>query len=209
MTTRAGAVELMPGISSHRPAFRRAALMMVLPVAVYGVATQLVSSPALALGIAGAVPVGYSIVLAVARRRVDPIALVSAIAFSLACVVSLLAGGSSLPLKLHEAAITCSLGLLMLVAVLVGRPLPLADRLRVPGATKAIDRALGALIGGFLVLHALLHLALAVYLTTSSYVIVSRLVNWGTLAVGVLALSAYVRYLRTRTDSDGREVVEP
>jgi hypothetical protein len=198
MTAHAQTTELRPDIRSHRQVLRRAALMMLLPLAVYGIATQFVSSSALALGIAGAVPVGYSIVLAVAQHRIDPVALLSAIGFSLACVVSVLAGGSSLPLKLQEAAITFSLGLLMLVAVLVGRPLPVAKRLRVPGQTKAIDRVLGALIGGFLVLHALVHLALAVYLTTSSYVIVSRLVNWGTLALGALALSAYVRYLRAR-----------
>lgn len=88
MTTHAQATELMPDISSHRAALRRAALMMLLPLAVYGVATQFVSSSALALGIAGAVPVGYSIVLAVARRRIDRVALLSAIAYSLACVAS-------------------------------------------------------------------------------------------------------------------------
>ena len=140
MTTHAETVELMPDISSHRPALRRAALGMVLPLIVYGVATQFVRSSALALGIAGGVSVVYSIVLAVAQRRIDPVALLS-----------------------------------------------------------AMERALGALVGGFLVLHALVHLALAVYLTTSSYVIVSRLVNWGTLAVGALALSAYLRHLRARS----------
>ena len=111
MTTHAETVELMPDISSHRPALRRAALGMVLPLVVYGVATQFVRSSALALGIAGGVSVVYSIVLAVAQRRIDPVALLSAIAFSVACVVSVLAGGSSLPLKLQEAAITFLLGL--------------------------------------------------------------------------------------------------
>lgn len=136
MTTHADTIELMPDISSHRPALRRAALTMVLPLLVYGVATQVVRSSALALGIAGGVSVVYSIVLAVGHRRIDPIALLTAIAFSVACVVSVLAGGSSLPLKLQEAAITFSLGLLMLVAVLVDRPLPVARRLRIPGATR-------------------------------------------------------------------------
>ena len=121
MTTHAETVELMPDISSHRAALRRAALTMLPPLIVYAVATQFVRSSALALGIAGGVAVAYSIVLAVAQRRIDPIALLSAIAFSLACVVSVLAGGSSLPLKLQEAAITFSLGLLMLIAVLVDR----------------------------------------------------------------------------------------
>ena len=52
------------------------------------------------------------------------------------------------------------------------------------------------MIGGFLVLHALLHLALAVSLSTSSYVVASQVVEWGTLAIGALGLSAYLRHLR-------------
>ena len=84
----------------------------------------------------------------------------------------------------------------MVVAVVLGRPLPAGRVLRVRPTTKAIDSALGAMIGGFLVLHALLHLVVAVSLSTSSYLVASRVVNWGTIAVGALALSAYVRRLR-------------
>jgi len=196
MTTHADSLAPMPSFSRNRAALRRTALVMLAPVLAYGLVRPLVESDALALGIAGAIPVVYSIVLAVVRRRIDPIALVTAIGFSLACVVSVLAGGSSLPLKLHEAAITFALGLVMLVAVLIGRPLPVSRALRVPSATKAIESSLGALVGGFLMLHALLHLVLAVSLSTSSYVVVGRIADWGTLAIGLLALSAYVRRLR-------------
>jgi hypothetical protein len=58
------------------------------------------------------------------------------------------------------------------------------------------DAALGALIGAFLVLHALLHLALAIVLPTSTYVVAGRLINWGTLAVGAVLLWTYLRRLR-------------
>ncbi len=44
MTTHAEPIELVPNISSHSPALRRAALTMVLPLVVYGVATQFVRS---------------------------------------------------------------------------------------------------------------------------------------------------------------------
>ena len=196
MTNHAKPAELMPTFSRNRPAARRAALIVLAPVVAYGLARPLVGSDALALGIAGAIPVVYSIVLAAVSRRIDPLALLTAIGFSLACVASVLAGGSSLPLKLHEAAITFGIGLVMLVAVVIGRPLPAARVLRVPSPTRAIDCTLGAMIGGFLVLHALLHLALAVSLSTSSYVVASRVVDWGTLAIGALGLSAYLRHLR-------------
>jgi len=202
MTSHAEPVEAMPGLSRNRAGLRRAVPVMLAPVLAYGLVRPAVGSDALALGIAGAIPVAYSIVLAVVRRRIDPIALLTAIGFSLACVASVLAGGSSLPLKLHEAAITFGIGLVMLVAVLIGRPLPAGRVLRVPSATRAIDGPLGAAIGGFLMLHALLHLTLAVSLSTGSYVVVSRVVDWGTLAIGALALSAYVRRLRPSAVAD-------
>ena len=198
MTSHTESIELMPGLSRDRAALRRAALIMLAPVLAYAIVRPLVGSDALALGIAGAIPVVYSIVLAAVRRRIDPLALLTAIGFSLACLASVLAGGSALPLKLHEAAVTFGIGLVMLVAVVIGRPLPAGRLLRVPSATRAIDSALGAIIGGFLVLHALLHLALAVSLSTGSYVVASRVVDWGTLAIGALGLSAYLRHLRER-----------
>lgn len=44
-------------------------------------------------------------------------------------------------------------------------------------------------------LHALIHIALAVSLSTSSYVVASRVVDWGTIALGVLGLGAYRRHV--------------
>ena len=196
MTSHADSAELMPGLPRNRAVLRRTALIMLAPVAAYGLVRPVVGSDALALGVAGAIPVVYSVLLAAVSRRVDPVAVLTAIGFSLACVASVIAGGSSLPLKLHEAAITFGVGLVMVVAVVLGRPLPAGRVLRVRSTTKAIDSALGAMIGGFLVLHALLHLVVAVSLSTSSYLVASRVVNWGTIAVGALALSAYVRRLR-------------
>ena len=198
MTSHTESIELMSGLFNNRAALRRTALIMLAPVLAYAIVRPLVGSDALALGVAGAIPVVYSIVLAAVRRRIDPLALLTAIGFSLACLASVLAGGSSLPLKLHEATITFGIGLVMLVAVVIGRPLPAGRLLRVPSATRAIDSALGAMIGGFLVLHALLHLALAVSLSTGSYVVASRVVDWGTLAIGALGLSAWLRHLRER-----------
>jgi hypothetical protein len=53
------------------------------------------------------------------------------------------------------------------------------------------------MIGGFLVLHALLHLALAVSLSTSPYLVARRVIDWGTIALGVVALSTYLRRSRS------------
>ncbi len=74
---------------------------------------------------------------------------------------------------------------------------PLGHLLRVAVPTKQIDSSLGAMLGAFLVLHALLHLTLAASVSTSSYLVLSKVINWGTIAVGTVALSAYLRRMRT------------
>lgn len=193
----------LPGRTVSKAAVRRAAALMAAPVAAYALVRPLVSSDALGLGIATAIPIVYSGVLAVARRRIDPLAVLSAAGFSLACAVSVLAGGSSLPIKLHEALITFAVGLALLVAVLIRRPLPIARLLRVPNADPQVDGRLGTIVGGFLVLHATLHIALAASLPTSSYLVAGRVIDWGTVALGILGASAYMRRIRARRD-DGR-----
>lgn len=190
-----------PNLIVSKNSLRRVALVMASPLLVYALVRPTVSSDALGLAIAAAIPVLYSIVLAVVRRRVDPLAGLSAVGFSVACLISVLTGGSSLPLKLHEAFITFGIGLVLVVAVLIRRPLPIARLLRVKPLDRQLDGPLGAIVGGFLMLHALLHFALAVSLSTSSYLVAGRIVDWGTIALGVLALSAYLR--RARGQSAG------
>jgi hypothetical protein len=170
--------------------------LLAAPAGVFAVVRPLVSTDALALAIAAAGPIAYSVGLAVIRRRVDALAVVSAIGFAIACVVSASTGAGSLPLKLHEASLTFAIGIVQLLAVLVGRPLPIAWLLRVPDSGARDDRSLGAAIGGFLVLHALLHFVLAVELSTSAYLVAGRAIDWATIALGVLGLSAYRRRLR-------------
>lgn len=181
--------------AARRSMRRRALPLLVGPVLVYAVVRPLVSSSTLALGIAGAIPVLYSIVLAVVRRRIDLFALVSGVGFSVACLVSVLSGGSSLPMKVDEAVITFGIGLVLLTAAAIRRPIPMAKLLRIPTPTKKIDGPLGVAVGGFLVLHALVHIALAVSLSTSSYVVTSRVVDWGTIALAVFGIAAYRRHV--------------
>ena len=105
-------------------------------------------------------------------------------------------GGNSLPLELHEAAITIFVGLALLIAVAVRRPLPIGRLLRVPCATTQLDASLSVMFGAFLLLHALAHVALAVSLSTIDYLVVGRIVNWVVIAVGALSLASYLRRVR-------------
>jgi hypothetical protein len=80
-----------------------------------------------------------------------------------------------------------------------GRPLPLGRILKVPPADRRLDATLNAMIGGFLVLHALLHLALALTLPTATYLVAGRAVNWAAIGAGALCLYSYLRRARQRT----------
>jgi hypothetical protein len=142
------------------------------------------------------VPLLYDVALVVMHRRVVPLGVLAAIGYGLGCAVSVLMGGNSLPLKLHEAAITIVVGLALLIAVAVRRPFPVGRLLRVPCATTQLDTSLSVMIGAFLLLHALAHVALAVSLSTIDYLVAARIVNWATIAMGALGLSAYLRRAR-------------
>lgn len=174
----------------------RALAAPLVSVIIYFAVRPTAGSDAAALAIAGVIPAAYAIAVVAVRRRVDPWAVLTAASFAVGCVVSLLAGGNSLPLKLHEAAVTFALGILLLVAVLARRPLPVGRLLKVPDAGRAVDATLSVMVGSFLVLHALLHLALALVLSTGGYLTAGRVISWATLGVGALCLYAYLRRLR-------------
>lgn len=183
------------GMTRPRRAARLVALPAV-PLIVYFLVRPSVASDAAGLAIAGAVPVSYTIAFTLIRRRLDRWAVFTSVGFAISCIVSLLAGGSALPLKLHEAAVTFVLGVVLLCAALARRPLPVGRVLKVAHSDRSLDLALGAMIGSFLVLHALLHLALALTLSTESYLTVGRVVDWATIGVGAACLYSYLRRLR-------------
>jgi intracellular septation protein A len=188
----------------------RLAVAVVAPAVAYGVIRPLVGSDSAALATAGAIPLIYNVVLAFWRRRIDRLSVLSTVGLAVGCLLSVLLGGNALPLKLKLASVTFLVGLVLLVAVLVRRPIPLTRVFRVASSNR-MDAVLGAVIGGFLMLHAMLHLALAVLLSTQAYVIASPIVDWGTLGVGFIALRAFVRHLppeiRSNPD-DGRPSAE-
>src|ERR1700756_1342629 len=105
---------------SHRQRQQAARLLLASAAGLvaYFAVRPFVGSDTAALAIAGAVPAAYTTAFVLLRRRVDPWSLLNAIGYALACVVSLLAGGSSLPMKLPEASVAFLAGMILLGAVL-------------------------------------------------------------------------------------------
>ena len=185
---------------SRRQRQQAAQLLLVSaagPVAYFAV-RPFTGSDTAALAVAGAAPAAYSIAFALLRRRMDPWSLLNAAGYALACAVSLLAGGSSLPLKLPETFATFLAGMILLATVLARRPLPAGRLLKVPHADRRLNATLSAMIGAFLLLHALLTLTLAMTLPTATYLVAGRAVNWAAIAAAGLSLYGYLLRLRRR-----------
>jgi hypothetical protein len=95
----------------------------VAPVLTYVVVRPRVESTAVALAITFAVPVAWAALSASWHRRLDLDGTLTIGAYGLGLVVTILSGGSALPLKLHSAAETGALGVACLVSVALRRPL--------------------------------------------------------------------------------------
>ncbi|WP_147397459.1 VC0807 family protein [Amycolatopsis panacis] len=174
----------------------------VVPLALYLVLrTPVGEVPALAIG--ASVPLLVTVGELAVRRRIDPIGVVSIAGFTVLLVVLVLSGGSELVLKLRDTLLTGPVGIVFLGSALIGKPLlPVLMRFagkrgaesegRLTGAAR--QRALTvltALIGGMLVLHALVILMLALLLPTATFLTVSQPAGWAVAGLGVLVCLAY------------------
>jgi hypothetical protein len=184
-------------------------LNAAVPLLGYALLRPRVGSDAVALAIAGAVPVAVTVAKFAVRRKVDPIGVVALLAFGVALVVMALSGGNPLVLKLHDAVVTGPLGVVCLVSVAVRRPLHrvviqlLARRdprlrlaLRNP-ATRRASMVMTALVGTVLVVHALVLLALALTEPTGTFLALSKPVGWSIIGTGIVAMLWYRNRLRT------------
>src|ERR671936_715848 len=79
---------------------------LIVPIVGYLVLRPYVPNDTVALAIVGAIPVLRTAIVLIWRRRIDPIGVLAGSGFLLAVAASLVGGGSSLPLKLHEAVLT-------------------------------------------------------------------------------------------------------
>jgi len=95
----------------------------IAPVAAYLIARPRVDSNATALAITFAVPVVWAGLTALWHGRLDLDGSLTIGAYGLALVVTIISGGSALPLKLHAAAETAVVGVACLVSVVLRRPL--------------------------------------------------------------------------------------
>ena len=96
---------------------------LLLPLAGYLVIRAAIGSATGALAITEAIPATWLLVAGIARRRLDPVAVMSTVTVAIALAAYALTGGDPLALKLRRGAVTGTLGIAALASVALGRPL--------------------------------------------------------------------------------------
>jgi hypothetical protein len=181
----------------------------------YLIIRALTGSSVGALAITDAVPSAWLLAVGIARRRVDPIAVLSATTVMLALAAYALTGGDPLAIKLRRGAITGTLGVAGLASVALGRPLlllvaenvaklnpdrpELAARLAQPDRRRVVT-ILTAIIAATFALDGAGQIALALTVPTAHFVADSTAVRIVVLGTGAVLTIQYLRSQKKRLD---------
>jgi hypothetical protein len=192
---------------------------LVVPLVAYLVIRALTGSSVGALDITDAVPSVWLLVVGIARRRVDPIALLSATTVMIALAAYALTGGGPLAIKLRRGAVTGTIGIAGLASVALGRPLLLlvadnvakqnpgrpevAARLALPDRRRVLT-TLTAIVAATLAIDGASQIVLALTVPTASFVADSTGARIAILGTGLVITIRYLRDQKKRLDRGPR-----
>lgn len=178
------------------------------PVLTYVLVRPHVHSDVTALLIGAAIPVGYTAGALLWRRRLDAIGVFAIACFAIGLLLVLVTGGNELAFKLREDIWTGPAGLACLISVAVRRPLFLlvlrfvarrhpqvGERTGDP-LTRRIATVTTAGIGVILLVHALVMVALALTISTTTFLALSRPLSLAIVGGGLAALVWWIRRQR-------------
>ncbi|MGA9859708.1 MAG: VC0807 family protein [Solirubrobacteraceae bacterium] len=187
---------------------------LLAPVAAYLTLRRLWHSDTDALAVSYALPLTWGLAVAMRKRRLDVLTLLAVVVLGCALVATMASGGSALPLKLRRGAITGPLGLACLISVAARRPLlptllnlvasaragALADRAaRIAAAVQGKPAAVLTVVAGLTLLgDAAAQVALALSLSTTTFLAVAGLARLAVAMTGATFAAAYLRVLRRR-----------
>jgi hypothetical protein len=180
----------------------------VLPLVAYLIIRALTGSSLGALAVTDAVPSVWLLAVGIARRRVDPIAVLSATTVMIALAAYALTGGDPLAIKLRRGAVTGTIGIAGLASVALGRPLLLlaaenvaklgterpeiSAKLAQPGRRRVLA-ILTAIVAGTLAIDGASQIALALAVPTTSFVADSTAARIAVLGTGAVLTARYLR----------------
>jgi hypothetical protein len=182
------------------------------PWLVYLVLRPRLGSDPVPLAVGGAIPVLWALGRLVVARKADWIAIGSAALFAVTVVIALHTN-SSLPIKIKSSFLTGVAGLVLLVSIAVERPLLMVlarmrhrsdpasisrfdERLdRDPAVRRRLTRAT-AVLGATFLLDAVARAALALTVSTATFLVASPPVSWGIILAGLTATALSLGGLR-------------
>jgi hypothetical protein len=196
---------------------------LLLPWVAYLIIRSLIGSSVGALAITDAIPTTVLLVVGIARRRVEPIAVLSAATVFIALAAYAVTGGDPVAIKLRRGAVTGAIGVGALTSVALGRPLlllvaqnaaklnpdrpELAARLAEPQRRRML-RNLTAIIGATFAIDGASQIALALTVPTSAFVADSTGARIAVLGTGAVLTVQYLRNLKKRLDPAPRRTAQ-
>jgi hypothetical protein len=195
---------------------------LVLPWLAYLAVRALTDSSIVALAITDAVPASWLLVVGVARRRIEPVAVLSAATVLIALAAYAITGGDPVAIKLRRGAVTGAIGAAALISVALGRPLlllvaqnaaklnpdrpELAARLAEPRRRRMLTM-LTVIIGTTFAIDGASQIALALTVPTGSFVADSTAARIAVLGSGAVITIQYFRDQRKRLEGPPRGTV--
>lgn len=180
------------------------------PLIAYFAIRPHVASDTQALAMAWFIPVFWTLISSLWRRRLDLFGLLGMIAYGITLAISVEFRAGALPLKLHHALIGAVIGLVCLGSVAINRPTFLViPRLRSRRTDNAamVDIALAnprvvrrvtqltLLVGAACLADAVLQTALAIVLSTSAFLLATTAIHIGVIVAiaAVVLISLWVQ----------------
>jgi hypothetical protein len=195
---------------------------LMLPWVAYLIIRALTGSSVGALAITDAVPSAWLLAVGILRRRIDPIAVLSAATVMIALATYALTGGDPLAIKLRRGAVTGTIGVAGLASVALGRPLLLlvaenvaklnpdrpemAARLAQPDRRRVVT-ILTAIIAATFAIDGATQIVLALTAPTASFVADSTGARIAVLGTGAVVAIQYLRNQKERLDRGPRPPV--
>jgi hypothetical protein len=181
-----------------------------VPLLAYHLIRPHVGSSALALALAGAIPVGCTLGVLAIRRRLSALGVVSVAGFAVGVLASWASGGNTLAINLQDPALTGLFGLACLASIAAGHPLHQVI-LRAMGRsnphyTQVAERAAAArtswvstaIIGLAFLSRAVAVAVLALTQTTATFLALQQPVGLPFLGLGVAGLFIYGNWQQNR-----------
>ena len=210
----------MASVGSSSPPSRRAPYRLIagliLPLVAFFVLLEAIGNATGALAVTDALPLLWVVGYGIWRRRIEWVGLAATVVFAIALGLTFIFGGSPLPLELRRAWFPGTVGLAFLISLVVRRPLLHVAAVRLeaahpeqtanpgrdlnsPGARRSMAILTG-IVGVFGTADAAAQIALALTVSTTHFVVLSKIASYTIIGCGLAVGALYVRHIRHRRD---------